>query len=164
MNLDLKQAGVENMDSKKEIILTHYRNSIIWVKSLEHLSDEKWRMPIEENKWTIAEVIGHLIPWDQFISEQRLPYIFSDKILPTSPDPQRVNAQAAEMSRIKTKEEIIQLFLDSRQRLIDLMTNIPEKQWNTDLQIGNKTISLFTYFLGMIEHDEHHFRQITNKL
>lgn len=152
------------MESKKETILTHYRNSIVWVKSLEHLTDEKWRMPIEENKWTIAEVIGHLIPWDQFISEQRLPYIFTDEILPPSPDPQRVNAQAAEMSKSKTKEETIQLFLDSRQRLIDLMTNIPAKQWDADLQIGNKSVSLFTYFLGMIEHDEHHFMQIKNIL
>lgn len=53
------------MNQYKKQILDHYQNSIDFVMSLKRLSEKEWRTQIGEDKWTIAEVIGHFPPWDQ---------------------------------------------------------------------------------------------------
>ncbi|MED3571286.1 DinB family protein [Cytobacillus praedii] len=145
---------------EKKYILSHYEHSIQWVKELEQLSEEQWRTPIKEGKWTIAEIIGHLIPWDEFIVNDRLPYFFKDIELPKGPDAQMLNDQAASESRIRTKEETIERFAATRQTLLTALHEMDDHLWSKELIIGKSTLSLASYFQGMVEHDNHHFEQI----
>ncbi|TCJ06482.1 DinB family protein [Cytobacillus praedii] len=117
-------------------------------------------MPIKEGKWTIAEVIGHLIPWDEFIVNDRVPYFFKNNELPKGPDAQAVNDQAASESRIRTKEETIDRFAATRQTLLTALDEMDDHLWSKELIIGKSTLSLAAYFQGMVEHDNHHFEQI----
>lgn len=50
------------MDKNKEELLIHFEHSIDFVKKLVDTSEEHWRTPIAKDKWTVAEVIGHLTP------------------------------------------------------------------------------------------------------
>lgn len=148
------------MQMEKQNILSHYEQSILWVKELEQLSEEQWRTPIKEGKWSIAEVIGHLIPWDEFIINDRMPYFFKDIDLPKGPDAQVLNNQAAAESRTRKKEETIERFAATRQTLLSALQEIDDKFWSKELNIGKSTLSLAAYFQGMVEHDNHHFEQI----
>ncbi|GEM_PF-2957185 len=65
----------------KKSIIKHYEQSLIWVKDLRNLSEEQWRKPIESGKWSVAEMIGHLTPWDTFVLEHRIPYLFIYKYI-----------------------------------------------------------------------------------
>ncbi len=141
-------------------VITHYKKSIELVNQLRGLSEDKWRTPIEEGKWTIAEIIGHLIPWDEFVLNQRIPYLFTKAQLPASPDAELVNQQAAKLSRCRSMEETIDLFIDRRNRLIKALSDLPREIWTKDLFVNRKNISLNLYFEGLIEHDVHHFKQI----
>ncbi|WP_313805039.1 DinB family protein [Cytobacillus sp.] len=145
---------------EQQNILSHYEQSIQWVKELEQLSEEQWRTPIKEEKWSIAEVIGHLIPWDEFILKDRMPYFFKDIDLPKGPDAQALNDQAAAESRIRTKEETIERFAATRQTLLSALKEIDDELWSKELNISKSTLSLTAYFQGMVEHDNHHFEQI----
>ncbi|MCM3388754.1 DinB family protein [Ureibacillus chungkukjangi] len=152
------------MHQNKEEILMHYENSVEWVRNLDNLSEEQWRTPIAEGKWTIAEVIGHLPAWDQFILDSRLPYLFKNRALPEGPEVDELNQQCSLESQSKTKEEIISKFIKVRRSLIIAVNNIEDDLWETKVNIGSTALILTDYLKGSIEHDHHHFKQIENIL
>ncbi|MGM9925888.1 MAG: DinB family protein [Bacillus sp. (in: firmicutes)] len=55
------------MVQDKEAILEHYYNSIDFVQLLHLLTECQWRSKIEGGRWSIAEIVGHLPPWDEFV-------------------------------------------------------------------------------------------------
>ncbi|MFJ8526716.1 DinB family protein [Bacillus sp. NPDC094106] len=152
------------MYEKKKEIISHYEESIDWVRSLIHLSEEKWRAQIDKDKWTIAEVIGHLIPWDEFVLNQRIPYLLKGTQLPKSPNVDLINHQASIDSKIRTKGEIINRFIVVRKRLIKTINDLTDELWTQDFILGKDKISFHSYFLGLVEHDLHHYRQIQKLL
>lgn len=129
-----------------------------------HLTEEQWRSPIEPGKWTVAEVIGHLTPWDEFVYHQRLPYLLTKEILPKGPNAEDINTHAAKESRLKSKVETIEQFLQNRKLLIGAIHQIDDPKWLQSLKIGASELTLLSYFKGLIDHDLHHFSQIQNAL
>jgi hypothetical protein len=148
----------------KSIIIVHYENSIDWVNKLNTLSENQWRTPIGKDKWTIAEVIGHLIPWDKFVINERIPYILENTILPPSLNTSEFNLKASIIAQRRSKEETIEEFILIRHQLIDTINKIDNRLWYEIFSIGTSSMSLFNYFLGLIEHDNHHFQQICKVL
>lgn len=149
---------------QKQLIVEEYKHSIDLVKLLLELSEEQWRMPIAEGKWSIAEVVGHLIPWDRFVLEQRLPYFFTPQTPPAGPDVEQVNRLASEKSRSKTKEELINSFADTRTKLVAVLLEIPNENWHQNIILQKKAMSLTDYFQGLLEHDHKHFTEIKEAL
>lgn len=78
---DFNKAKIMFPENNKQII-QHYERSLYWIKSLSDISEVQWRMPIEPGKWSVAEVIGHLSPWDEFVLNHRIPFFFVKKCLP----------------------------------------------------------------------------------
>ncbi|GAA4705603.1 DinB family protein [Brevibacillus fulvus] len=148
------------MSEQKRKILEHYEQSIAWASGLRVLTEEQWRTPIAEGKWTIAEIIGHLHPWDEFVVSQRLPYLFKNAPLPKGPNAEDINQQAAAISRKRTKEDTISEFVAGRRKLITAIEQLEDELWTQTFRIGQTELSLFSYFSSLAEHDEHHFGQI----
>ncbi len=149
---------------KASEILWHNEESVRFMQSLSQLTEEEWRRPLGQGKWTIAEVAGHLAPWDQFILEHRLPYFFRDAPLPEGPDAEVLNARSAKESRLRSLEETIEEFVFVRRQLIGALRDLQAGDWSREFQIGDTRMTLVHYFEEMIEHDEHHFRQIRHAL
>jgi len=143
-------------------IIKHYEKSLHEVKALRNLSEEQWRMPIEDGKWSVAEVIGHLTPWDKFVLEHRIPYLFTNTYLPKGPDIEHMNAMAAKKSREKHLEETITEFVLVRSQLLQAIQQLTDEQWQQPLNIGQSKLTIADYFVGLIDHDLHHFSQIQN--
>ncbi|WP_284139589.1 DinB family protein [Virgibacillus sp. LDC-1] len=152
------------MDSQKKQIIEHYKQTMMWVRGLESLTEKEWRTQTSRGKWTIAEVIGHLTPWDEFIITKRIPYLFKTEMLPAGPNVEIMNQAAAKASRESRKEETIQTFLHVRERLLEEIMNLSNDQWKQTIRIGKNELTLFEYFNGLTEHDNHHFNQIKSAL
>ncbi|MGE7091480.1 DinB family protein [Lysinibacillus sp. NPDC048646] len=152
------------MNQDKKQILAQYEKSMTWVGSLANVTEEQWRTPIEVGKWSVAEVIGHLIPWDEFVVSKRIPFLFTEDSLPKAPNIQEMNANAANSSRLQSKEETIGKFLNGRRQLIDALHHLTDEQWQQSFHIGDSELTLFRYFSGLVEHDLHHFLQIEKVL
>ncbi|MEQ6354746.1 DinB family protein [Lysinibacillus sp. M3] len=148
----------------KHQIISHYERSIVFVESLAGITEEQWRTPIEPGKWTVAEVIGHLTPWDEFVLKQRLPFLFIEGSLPKGPDVGEINACAARNSRAQSREETIADFIHQRHQLIDALYEIVDKQWQLPFTIGASELTLYSYFASLVDHDQHHFSQIQKVL
>jgi hypothetical protein len=109
------------LNETKKKILIHYEDLVGMVEDLLHLSEEQWRTPINKGKWSIAEVIGYLIPWDEFVLCHRIPFLFKETQLPKSPDTELINYQASVESKRRTKEETIEVFIEGRRSLINAL-------------------------------------------
>lgn len=162
--LPLKDRGDDFMNKYKKDILNHLLHSIEFVTSLERLSEREWRRKIGEGKWTIAEIVGHFEPWDQFVIKYRLPYIFSDVELPKGPETDKTNSESASISRKENKQETINRFISTRKALYQAILNIPDDNWEKSFTIGKTKLFLYEYLNGLAEHDHHHFEQIKNTL
>ncbi|MGE7694875.1 DinB family protein [Lysinibacillus sp. NPDC094177] len=148
----------------KHQIISHYERSIVFVESLANITEEQWRTPLEPGKWTVAEVIGHLTPWDEFVVKQRLPFLFIEESLPKGPDVEEMNASAARDCRTQSKEETIANFIKQRQQLMDALYQIVDKQWQQPFKIGTTELTLHGYIASLVEHDLYHFSQIQKVL
>ena len=145
---------------QKQSILEEYERSISWVRSLENLTEDQWRMPIAPGKWTVAEVIGHLIYWDRFVLEQRLPYFFDGHPLPPSPDVELMNGRASEEAKKRSKNATISLFAGTRDKLMRELKDIPAADWSRELSAFGKSMTLTGYLSGLLAHDGNHFAEI----
>ncbi|QHE52822.1 DinB family protein [Pontibacillus sp. HMF3514] len=152
------------MNKFKKVIINHHLESIQFVKSLDCLSEKEWRTQIEDNKWTIAEIIGHFKPWDEFVIHKRLPYLFSDSALPKGPNSENLNTESASISREQSKEATINEFISIREKLYKAINIIPDQQWEKKFSIGETELSLYEYLNGLAKHDIHHFEQIKKVL
>lgn len=152
------------MKEGKTEIVKHHTNAIEFVRSLDDISEEQWRTKIGKGKWTVAEVIGHLIPWDEFVLHKRIPYLFSDDKLPKGPEADATNARSASKAREQDKKVTIDEFILVRSDLLSAIYDIPTSHWEEELVIGQTRISLFEYFNGLAKHDVHHFEQLKGVL
>lgn len=143
------------MPITKEELLKHNRHVSLWVHSLNELSEEKWRKPIAENKWTVAEIISHLSAWDLYIIEHRL--AIENEDFPISPNVEKFNTTATEYARNHSKETILNEFAVNRQKLIECIENIDVQKLQTPFY---RNLTILQYLGGFIEHDLHHQKQI----
>jgi len=150
------------LHSEKQHILMHYEKSILWLERLLYVTDKQWRLPIQQGKWTVAEVIGHFIPWDEFVINERMPLLFTEEPLAKGPNVQQMNAAAASSSRQQSKEQTLQALLNHRRLLLQALEGLSDELWQRSFQIGRSELTLYSYFSGLIAHDEHHFLQVQN--
>ncbi|WP_052044338.1 DinB family protein [Alkalihalobacillus alcalophilus] len=92
------------MEKIKKEILKHYNDSISFVESLNELTDNQWRLCIQDGKWSVAEIIGHFIPWDDFVLKRRIPYFFSDEDFPKGPNVNQMNDKSSFKARNQKKK------------------------------------------------------------
>ncbi|PYZ93348.1 hypothetical protein CR194_09150 [Salipaludibacillus keqinensis] len=161
----LQKYKVGGLVNKHKLEITaHYKQSISFVKSLNTLSENEWRTPVGKGKWTVAEIIGHFRPWDEFVIHQRIPYLLSAEELPKGPDAKETNNRSASKAREEVQQITIDKFITTRVELCNAIEELSDENWERNFTIGKTTLSLYEYFKGLTEHDHHHFNQIKNTL
>ncbi len=156
--------GENHLTLNKETVIDHYEHFLEWVQSLADVTDEEWRRAIADGKWSIAEIIAHFVPWDEFILHDRLKEFWKDRALCKAPDVHEMNRQSAERARHEKRSETIGRFIAVRTELLQEMKKIEASRWTTPFLIGQIELTLSSYFQGLIEHDIHHMKQITKLL
>lgn len=117
-------------------------------------------MPLAIGKWSTCEIIGHLIFWDQFLIEKRLPALLLGMEKVVTPKVHEANEIAASMSKEKLKGEVIHEFIEERQRLLTVINELFHEVFDQTFSIGKSHLTLSDYFKGLMDHDLHHFQQI----
>ncbi|RAP17607.1 hypothetical protein C2W59_02332 [Bacillus pumilus] len=148
----------------KDTVIKHYEHTLEWVLSLADVTDEEWRRAIADGKWSIAEIIAHFVPWDEFILHDRLKEFWKDRALCKAPDVHEMNRQSAERARHEKRSETIGRFIAVRTELLQEMKKIEASRWTTTFLIGQTELTLSSYFHGLIKHDLHHMEQVKQAL
>ncbi|MFD0771764.1 DinB family protein [Bacillus sp. CGMCC 1.60114] len=127
--------------------------------SLEAVNEKLFFSPICQGKWSTAAIISHFMYWDRYILEERLEGMVNGDLLPKS----KVNLE--DMNRLAeeyahsgiSKAQLIQEVCETRQRLLDALV---DRNLEIIFHIGSKEMTVNEYFKGMVEHDNHHIKQI----
>lgn len=146
------------MHTQKQAIIQHHEH---FIRMIEAIPSSHWRKEVDEGKWSVAEIVGHFIPWDDFILRKRLPFLLLDLPLPKAPSLEEVNPAAAKVARMQSQAIIIEELVEKRKQIIEKISKIPDSHWDKQLLIGKKKISLYDYLIGLAAHDEHHIKQIS---
>ncbi|MCY7577958.1 DinB family protein [Bacillus pumilus] len=148
----------------KDTVIKHYEHTLEWVLSLADVTDEEWHRVIADGKWSIAEIIAHFVPWDEFILHDRLKEFWNDRALCKAPDVHEMNRKSAERARHEKRSETIGRFIAVRTELLQEMKKIEASRWTTPFLIGQTELTLSSYFPGLIKHDLHHMEQVKQAL
>ena len=152
------------MQQSKEKIIESYIESIQYVNMFMTIPNDVVRQPIAHGKWSIVEIIGHLIAWDEIVLEKRMPYILSDQPLPLLPFVELINEQAAKEAFSRSPLEVFGKFIFTRKALIRQIERLNEDSWIREFKINHSTLTFASYFSGLIQHDKHHFQQCNDYL
>ena len=53
-------------------IINDFNEYSIWINTLKGMKEELWMAPISEGKWTIGEIISHIMNWDDYLLRETL--------------------------------------------------------------------------------------------
>ena len=102
--------------------------------------DDVWFKPFRKGSWGIADVISHLIVWDEFLMKFRIPYFISGQSVPNVPTGvEEMNKGAIKYARSGiSKEELIDQFSFTRKQLVDQIERIPARNFKMTINLAQK--------------------------
>ncbi|KPL58063.1 DinB family protein [Rossellomorea vietnamensis] len=146
---------------KNEQIIDHYESFKTWLEELKLLSEYEWFKPMEEDKWSIAANVSHIIKWDQYSLQEILPHVAEGTELSPFPDFQKFNGEAEEYAhRVVNKEDLIEEGIKTRERMITYVKSLSEDDFEQSFKVGDQSFTLEEFFEDFIGHDKHHQEQI----
>ena len=63
---------MENWMMGENKIINDFNEYSIWINTLKGMKEELWMAPISEGKWTIGEIISHIMNWDDYLLRETL--------------------------------------------------------------------------------------------
>ncbi|WP_164931569.1 DinB family protein [Longirhabdus pacifica] len=150
------------MSLKRENILQQYDDFIHWGKTLRNVSEQQWLEPVEEGKWSTAEIVGHLTAWSSMLLENRLELFKPGHTLKVfTKNAEDVNTEAADSARNQfSQSELMNRYIQINTRIKHKLELIPEAHYSSSFYIGKNELTLSSYMQGIIQHEQHHQKQI----
>jgi len=137
-----------------------------WNDFLIRIRDEDWNVPLGEGKWSIHDVVSHILFWDRYFRETAVERI-AKGLDPTwnELDFDRFNREAAEKGRRLSKEELIEQTRKCRKAILDTIRSMDEvRRSGTYTDADGEAFDLEAYLKEFVDHDRHHMRQIEEVL
>lgn len=155
---------METININKSI--KEYQGFISFVESLKNINEKVWVTPIDKNKWSIKEIIGHIMFWDKYIFEEAILKIKTyQSVTVENVDIDEFNKKAVEYVKAKEKDEIINQTIHYRKKIIENLLLLSEdKFFNNYIDRSGNNFSINNFLEDFIPHDEHHKRQIEDFL
>lgn len=145
-----------------ELVQT-YDGFIEFIDSLEDvLEDGKWDLPIAEGKWTVKDIVCHLMKWDKYFYGEAIHKIeLNEPVTVKHLDFNEFNAQAVEYAKSRTRKEICDEFVEYRKRIISSISGLEDEDYlRTYIDGDGKEFSIRSYLRSFIPHDKKHKKQI----
>lgn len=128
---------------------------------LKSIDDDKWDHSYAEGKWTIKEIIGHLIDTERIFTYRALRIARKDKtpILGFEQDDYVANDQIAS----RTPASLISEFDSVRKATYSLFGNFNSDQISSVGTASDKSITVNALAYLIIGHQKHHFAIIKER-
>lgn len=147
-------------------------NYLCFLEKMKTIDEKIWFTPISENKWSISEIISHILFWDLHLINNVIPSVLEEKGL-TFPEFNTQNLLASSYAKSGvTKEELLNEAIFNRNAYVKAISGIPLSKLEKNLTYNNsifmsdgKTLCSFKEIVSVFEnHDTHHMKQINNFL
>ncbi|MGM7684958.1 DinB family protein [Cytobacillus sp. Hm23] len=146
--------------------INSFEGFIHFVESLRNMENEKWGLPIAEGKWTVRDIIAHIMLWDKYFLENAIRKIKSQQPLTSRHvNFDDFNNNAVQYGKTKDKDTLISETISYRREIIEHLTSVPRENYEHKYvdEDGNH-FTIKSYLDGFIPHDSHHKSQIEQYL
>lgn len=147
-------------------MVEEFSGFISYVQELGGLSEEHWNNPIAEGKWTLKDIVSHMMLWDKYFYEEGIEKItLGQPVTVKHLNFNEFNANAMEYAKGQTKDSMIKQFVECRSKIINVVSELPEEDSLKEYKDGDgKKFSIRGYLRGFVPHDKHHRKQIDKYL
>lgn len=158
----------EMISSRNQSIIDSFESIIKWVAALEDMDEAEWFKPIAEGKASTAEIMSHLLQWDQYLIANAVPDSLQGQGV-VFPDFDPFNAEAYAYARSGvTKGQLIEQFRSTRTELCRLLESVGDEALERAITANGAALcphtgtpySLIYITEEFIAHDDHHKKQI----
>jgi uncharacterized damage-inducible protein DinB len=146
------------MAVKQNKVLNQFSDFLLWVDKLKETTSDLWLKPVATGKWSLREILTHIMYWDRNSLEIMVPNMSEGAKL-FFVDIEEHNQEAAVIAQsYNSIEVLIDDLIKTRKQLLDLL----EKKYNdtTKFTIDNRNYTYKNFVDVFIHHDEHHKIQI----
>ncbi|WP_159881682.1 DinB family protein [Paenibacillus puerhi] len=138
--------------------LNEFSDYLLWVENLKETAQDLWLKPISTGKWSLREILAHIMYWDRNSLEIMVPNMSEGAKL-FFVDIEKYNQEAAVFAQsYNSLEVLIDDLIMTRKQLLSLL----EEKYNnaTKFTIDNQNYTYKKFVNVFIHHDEHHKKQI----
>ncbi|WP_064090886.1 DinB family protein [Rossellomorea aquimaris] len=142
-------------------IVTHHEEFVNWLEQLNEVKEEKWFSPIQDEKWSLAAIVSHIMKWDQYSLKEIYSRLHNEAAFTPFPEFQPFN-QAAEnyAHEVVTQQELIDESVKTRKSVIAYIESLEDNEIEHSFTVGEHRFTLREYLEDFLGHDKHHRNQI----
>ncbi|HDX9651286.1 MULTISPECIES: DinB family protein [Bacillus] len=153
-------------------IIHDFNEYSIWLNTLKGMKEELWMNPISEGKWTIGEIVSHIMNWDECLLTKVLPSVREGQGM-EFPDFDTYNKLASNYAKSGiSKMRLLEEAKAKRELLVKELRLLHDEKLKKPLTANGVShcphtgtpYSLIYIIKEFIEHDNHHKRQIIHFL
>lgn len=150
-----------NLVTEEDLLVAIEKNTNASLKFFEKIPDEKWEYRYAENKWSIKEMVQHIIDADRIFSYRALCFARGEKqSLPGFDENEYAALSDADR---RSKDELILELKTLRQSIQQLFRSFSEQQlYRTGIANGNP-ISVHAIGFIIPGHLQHHLNVLTER-
>lgn len=154
--------------SEVKSIIRHFNHYSSWLITLEEVDETLWFKPIADGKWSVSEIIAHIMNWDNYLLTEILPSVQNEKGM-EFPDFGIHNQKASNYAKSGiSQSKLLEEAKDTRELLVKELNELPIEKLKKSLTANGVThcphtgtpYSLIYIVKEFTDHDNHHQRQI----
>jgi len=142
--------------------LEQFGEWITYVRELAGHDEAFWNQPIAENKWTVRELVSHMLLWDKYFNEGAIERIALGQPLTIQHlDFDAFNANAKVYGKETPVQELIDQAIQYRTKIIQHISSLTEAGYAEVYQDGDgNPFAVEHYLRDFYDHDLHHMGQL----
>ncbi len=163
-NLFLRGDEDEVNTLQKNSLIVSFHEWHDWFHKWSIEKNTLWDTPVAVGKWTVRELVSHMMRWDRYFWEGAISLIISgeEKQLQIQHlDFDIFNEAAREHAHTISIEELVQETLQYREQIIRALHELPAEDWTKEYKgLDGGPFTVQSYVEDFIWHDRHHMKQL----
>lgn len=141
----------------KELLVT-FSEMTQFAQSLQEQSEEIWNSSMEPGKWTIKDIVCHIMLWDKYFYDEAINKIASSKPVTLKHiNFDEFNKGAVAYAKTISIEELIEKTIFYREKIISDIQAMPADMIVQNYIDGDgNNFNVIQYVKDFIWHDRHH--------
>jgi hypothetical protein len=154
------------MSTEKIQLLEEFNQWVLFVQLLQQQKDDIWNISLQDGKWSIREIVSHIMLWDKFFFEEAIDKIFNKSTLTIQHiNFDEFNSKAKIYGKTTDMSEISEKAIFYRVQIIKQIKSFTDKEYmETYIDADGKPFNVTQYLKDFIWHDQHHIIQMQNML